>query len=86
MTITVKLAELCDAAAYCLGGSYAKEYNLTRSYPYPYREIKHLQALQHLCKTILKLAKIKPKPTITLPVRIWNDLQLGKLECQTTTC
>ena len=86
MTITVKLSDLCDAAAYCLGGSYAKEYQLTQQYPYPYREIKRIAALQHLCMTILKLAKIRPKETITVPVKIWNDLQLGKLECLNTTC
>ncbi len=86
MTITVKLSDLCDAAAFCLGNSYAKEYNLVNSYPYPYREVKKVQALQQLCMTILKLAKRKPKDNIQIPVTIWNDIKLGKLQCLKATC
>ena len=83
MMITVKLSDLCDAAAFCLGNSYAKEYTLINSFPYPYREVKRVQALQKLCMTILKLAKHKPKDNVPIPVTIWNDLMLGKLQCLT---
>ncbi len=81
MMITVKLSDLCDAAAFCLGNSYAKEHGLVNSFPYPYREVKKVQALQKLCMTILRLAKHRPKPNVAIPVTIWNDIMLGKLQC-----
>ena len=84
--MTVTLSALTDAAAFCLGNSYAKEYGLVNSFPYPHREVKRVQALQTLCMTILKLAKHKPKDMIEIPVVIWNDLMLGKLQCLKATC
>ena len=86
MKMSVKLSDLCDAAAFCLGNSYAKEYALVNSYPYPYRDVKKVQALQTLCMTILKLAKHRPKDMIEIPVVIWNDIMLGKLQCLKATC
>lgn len=74
---------LCDAAAFCLGNSYAKEHQLLLQSPYPYREIRKLNALQKVCLTILRLAKHKPKPMVEIPVKIWNEIQLGKMQCST---
>ena len=86
MTTSVRLQDLCDTAAFCLGNSYAKEYTLVNATPCPHRELKKIQALQTLCMTILKLAKHKPKDRIDIPISIWNDLMLGKLQCLKATC
>jgi hypothetical protein len=72
--IIVPLSELCRAAAVTMGYSYAREHELLKQSPYPYRQIMAIQAMQKLCLTILRLAKHKPKDRIEVPILIWHRL------------
>jgi len=86
VTINVKVSVLCEAAAFCLGGSFAKEWQLKQVWPCPYRELHKVHALQRVCRSILHLAKHRPIDRVEIPVSIWNEIMFGKAQCLTAEC